>query len=86
MLDIPEDYLPSDYMELYNQFFALAVRSCSDHTGVAVASTMIGIAMRLYRTSLTDDDFDKIISHVLMTCSEVQPYTTLDFAGSGTLH
>lgn len=86
MLEDPEDYIPSDYVSLYNQFFALAVKSCNDHTGVAVASTMIGIAMRLYRTSLTDDDFANIMSHVLMTSDEVQPFTTLDFAGSGTLH
>lgn len=86
MLDDPEDYIPTDYVSLYNQFFALAVRSCNDHTGVAVASTMIGIAMRLYRTSLADEDFEKIMSHVLMTSDEVQPYTTLDFAGTGTLH
>lgn len=86
MFEDPEDYLPSDYVSLYNQFFALAVKSCSDHTGVAVASTMIGIAMRLYRTSLTDEDFERIMSHVLMTTDEVLPYTTVDFAGTGTLH
>ena len=35
MLEDPEDYIPSDYVSLYNQFFALAVKSCNDHTGVA---------------------------------------------------
>ena len=86
MFDDPDDYVPTNYISLYNQFFALAVKSCNDHTGVAVASTMIGIAMRLYRTSLTEDDFQKIMSHVLLSSDEVQPYSTLDFAGSGTLH
>ena len=86
MLDNSDDYPSPDYMSLYNQFFELAVKSCNDHTGVAVASTMIGIAMRLYRTSLTEDDFQKIMSHVLLSSDEVQPYSTLDFAGSGTLH
>ena len=86
MFEDPEDFIPSDYVSLYNQFFALAVRSCSDYTGVAVASTMIGIAMRLYRTSLTEEDFQNIISHVLMPTDEVQPFTTFDFQGTETLH
>lgn len=86
MFEDPEDFIPSDYVSLYNEFFALAVKSCGDHTGIAVASTMIGIAMRLYRTSLTDEDFQNIISHVLTTTDEVQPYTTFDFQGTETLH
>lgn len=79
------DYI-TDYTDLYNKFFQLAVRSCSDHTGVAVASTMIGIAMRLYRTSLTEEEFERIMSHILSTTDEVRSFTASDFQGSRTLH
>jgi len=76
----------TDYTGLYNKFFQLAVRSCSDYTGTAVASTMIGIAMRLYKTSMTEEDFERIMSHILTTTDEVRSYTASDFQGSQTLH
>jgi len=74
-----------DYDTLYDSIFNLAVKSCSDYTGVAVASTMMGIAMRLYRTSLTDDDFTTIMSRVLLSVDQVRPFTSKDF-GTPTLH
>ena len=75
----------TDYQTLYDNIFNLAVKSCSDHTGVAVASTMMGIAMRLYRTALTDEEFTAIISRVMLSVEEVRPYTSKEF-GAPTLH
>ena len=75
----------SDYQMLYDNILDIAVKSCSDYTGVAVASTMMGIAMRLYRTSLTDEDFTAIMSRVLLSVDEVRPFTSKDF-GTPTLH
>jgi len=77
--------LPEDYHMLYDDFFSLAIASCSNYTGVAVASTMMGIAMRLYKTSLTEEDFASVMTKVLASSTFVRPYTTKDF-GMPTLH
>ena len=77
--------LSAEYMRLYNEFFALAIKNCSDFTGVTVASTMLGIAMRLYKTSLTEEDFELILSKVIINSEEIRPYTAKDF-NSPTMH
>ena len=43
-----------------------------DHEVQAVAATYMAIAMRLYKTHLTDDEYKKMIQTVMDT--EVEPY------------
>jgi hypothetical protein len=50
-----------------------------DHTVQAVAATYMAIAMRLYKTHLTDEDYKKMIKTVIET-------ETLPFDLKETLH
>ena len=58
--------------ELYQEIFKDATNYMEDHEVQAVAATYMAIAMRLYKTNLTDEGFLKMIRTVME--SEVEPY------------
>jgi hypothetical protein len=58
--------------ELYQEVLKEALDYMKEHEVQAVAATYMAIAMRLYKTSLTDEGFLKMIRTVME--SEVEPY------------
>ena len=63
----------SDSLEkIYEEVFKDALDYMEDHPTQAVAATYMAIAMRLYKTNLTDEGFLKMIRTVME--SEVEPY------------
>ena len=63
----------SDPLEkIYQEVFADAVDYMKDYEIQAVAATYMAIAMRLYKTHLEDDAYEKMIETVMET--EVKPY------------
>ncbi len=63
----------SDPLEtLYQKIFKEALDYMEEHDVQAVAATYMAIAMRLYKTNLTDEGFLKMIRTVME--SEVEPY------------
>ena len=63
----------SDPLEkIYQEVFADAVDYMKDYEVQAVAATYMAIAMRLYKTNLTDDAYKQMIKTVIET--EVNPY------------
>ena len=61
-----------DLEKIYQEVFKDALKYMKEHEVQAVAATYMAIAMRLYKTNLTDDDFLKMIETVMET--EVKPY------------
>ena len=63
----------SDPLEkIYNEIFKDALDYMNDYEVQAVAATYMAIAMRLYRTNLTDEGFLNMVRTVMET--EVEPY------------
>ena len=63
----------SDPLEkIYQEVFEDATDYMKDHEVQAVAATYMAIAMRLYKTHLTDEGFLRMIRTVME--SEVEPY------------
>ena len=63
----------SDPLEkLYEKVFEEAVDYMKEHEVQMVAATYMAIAMRLYKTHLTDEGFLKMVRTVME--SEVEPY------------
>ena len=63
----------SDPLEkIYQEVFEDALEYMKNYPTQAVAATYMAIAMRLYKTHLTDDAFLKMIRTVMET--EVEPY------------
>ena len=58
--------------ELYQEVFEDALDYMKDHEVQAVAATYMAIAMRLYKTNLTEKGFLEMVRTVME--SEVEPY------------
>ena len=58
--------------ELYHEVFEDALDYMKEHEVQAVAATYMAIAMRLYKTNLTEKGFLKMVRTVME--SEVEPY------------
>ena len=58
--------------ELYHEGFEEALDYMKDHEVQAVAATYMAIAMRLYKTNLTEKGFLQMVRTVME--SEVEPY------------
>jgi len=61
-----------DLEKIYNDVFADATEYMNNYEVQAVAATYMAIAMRLYKTHLEDDAYEKMIETVMET--EVKPY------------
>ena len=63
----------SDPLEkIYEEVFKDALDYMEDHPTQAVAATYMAIAMRLYKTNLSEENFDKIKDVIMET--NVEPY------------
>ena len=58
--------------KIYQEVFKDALEYMKEYEIQAVAATYMAIAMRLYKTHLTDDAFLKMVRTVME--SEVEPY------------
>ena len=61
-----------DLEKIYNDVFADAVEYMRDYEVQAVAGTYMAIAMRLYKTHLDADEYERMIETVMK--SEVKAY------------
>jgi len=61
-----------DLQEIYNRIFSDAMKYTDQFNIQMVAATYIAIAMRLYKTSLTPQEYEMMIEAILET--EVKPY------------
>jgi len=77
-----DEELVKTYEDLYNDVYNLAVEKCETHSGTAVASTMIGIAMRLFRTALSDTEYMNMMEFIVNNAEEVKPYITSEYTSS----
>ena len=70
--DLRMTHKDKDLEKIYNDVFADATEYMRDYEVQAVAATYMAIAMRLYKTHLEDDAYEKMIETVMET--EVKPY------------
>ena len=61
-----------DLEHIYNEVFSDATKYMDDYEVQAVAATYMAIAMRLYKTTLDEDEYKSMIETVME--SEVKPY------------
>ena len=63
-----------ELQEIYNKIFKQTVRHMQKYETQMVASTLMAIAVRLYRTSLSDNGFSEMLQTVLDSEDEIRPY------------
>ena len=61
-----------DLERIYNDIFSDAIQYMREYDVQAIAATYMAIAMRLYKTNLTDEGFLQMVRTVME--SEVEPY------------
>ena len=61
-----------DLEKIYQEVFKDTVNYMEDYEVQAVAATYMAIAMRLYKTNLTDEGFVNMVRTIMET--EVEPY------------
>ena len=72
--------------DLYAKSFAMNVQLSSEYSVVAVASVLLGQAMRLYKTVLSEEDFNKMMVTINETSKEVRPYDEFSLDTDSTMH
>ena len=63
-----------ELQEIYNKIFKQTVRHMQKYKTQMVASTLMAIAVRLYKTSLSDDGFSEMLQTVLDSEKDIKPY------------
>ena len=63
-----------ELQDIYNKVFAQAVRHMKKHEPQMVAGTLMAIAIRLYKTSLSDYGFSEMLQTILDTEGDVRSY------------
>ena len=67
--------------EIYNRIFADAMKYTDEFNIQMVAATYIAIAMRLYKSTLSPEEYEMMVSTILET--EIEPYNK---NGKDTVH
>jgi hypothetical protein len=62
-----------DLQEIYNRVFADAMAHADKFPIQMVAATYIAIAMRLYKSTLSPEEYESMVEAIMET--EVNPYT-----------
>ena len=63
-----------ELQDIYNKIFDQAVRHMKKYEPQMGAGTLMAIAIRLYRTSLSDDGFSQMLQTVLDSEKDIKPY------------
>jgi hypothetical protein len=71
-----------ELQEIYNKIFEQSVKHMKKYEPQMVAGTLMAIAIRLYRTSLSDDGFSEMLQTILDSEKDVKSY----FDDKETIH
>ena len=63
-----------ELQDIYNKIFDQAVRHMKKYEPQMVAGTLMAMAIRLYRPSLSDDGFSQMLQTVLDSEKDIKPY------------
>ena len=65
-----------ELQELNNKIFEQVLKHMKKHDPQMVAGTLMAIAIRLYKTRLSDDGFHKMLQTIMDSEDEVESYDT----------
>tara|TARA_R110000751_G_scaffold86804_1_gene172502 strand:+ start:70 stop:306 length:237 start_codon:yes stop_codon:yes gene_type:complete len=64
-----------ELQDIYDKVFEQSVKHMKKYETQMVAGTLMAIAIRLYKTSLSDDGFSQMLQTILDSEDEIRPYT-----------
>jgi hypothetical protein len=63
-----------ELQDIYNKIFNQAGRHMKTYEAQMVASTLMAIAIRLYKTTLDDEGFHSMLKTILDSEEDIRPY------------
>ena len=69
-----KDKESKELQDVYNKIFEESVKHMKTYEAQMVAGTLMAIAIRLYRTSLSDDGFHEMLQTVLDSEGDIKSY------------
>tara|TARA_R110000796_G_scaffold182873_1_gene299375 strand:+ start:39 stop:275 length:237 start_codon:yes stop_codon:yes gene_type:complete len=63
-----------ELQEIYNKIFEESIKHMKKYETQMVAGTLMAIAIRLYKTSLSEDGFSQMLQTILDSEDEIRPY------------
>ncbi len=63
-----------ELQDIYNKVFSETIKHIKNHEPQMVAGTLMAIAIRLYKTSLSDDGFSQMLQTILDSEEDIRPY------------
>ena len=76
------DNKEKELQDIYNKIFAQVIRHMKKYEPQMVAGTLMAIAIRLYKTSLSEDGFSEMLQTILDSEKSVKSY----FDDKETIH
>ena len=64
-----------ELQEIYNKIFEESVKHMKKYETQMVAGTLMAIAIRLYKTSLSEDGFSQMLQTILDSEEDIRPYS-----------
>ena len=64
-----------ELQDIYNKIFEQSVKHMKTYEPQMVAGTLMAIAIRLYRTKLSDEGFSQMLQAILDSEGDIRPYT-----------
>ena len=64
-----------ELQEIYNKIFEQSIKHMKKYETQMVAGTLMAIAIRLYKTSLSEDGFSQMLQTILDSEEDIRPYT-----------
>ena len=71
-----------ELQDIYNKVFAQAIRHMKQYEPQMVAGTLMAIAIRLYKTSVSNDGFSEMLQTILDSEKDIKSY----FDDKETIH
>ena len=71
-----------ELQDIYDKIFKQTIKHMKTYEPQMVAGTLMAIAIRLYKTSLSDDGFSEMLQTILDSEKDIKPY----FDDEETLH
>ena len=68
------DNKEKELQDIYNKIFAQVIRHMKKYEPQMIAGTLMAIAMRLYKTSLSNDGFSEMLQTILDSEGDIKSY------------
>jgi hypothetical protein len=61
--------------ELYDDYLDFTLRMIKDHNAMSVAAIMMAQALSIYKTAMSDEDYNNIVDNISASRDQVNSFT-----------